>query len=86
MIYERQLTVEKDGIRKYYIYYVKKVYSEEFCRDMYNVGIEAPCERQEINDFSPNRDEAVKLCKYLYDENITVKNLFSAAEEFIVTL
>lgn len=86
MIHERHLTVTKNGWEMRYIYYVRKRFSEEFACDMYNVGIKTKDERREIDDFSSDRDEAVKLCEYLYNENITINNLFSAAEEFIVTL
>lgn len=85
MIYERKMKVTKKGGEVSYTYYVKKKYSVDFGCDMYNVGIKADDEYKEINDFSPDEKEAVRLCDYLYEENVTMNNLFSQSEEFIVT-
>ena len=86
MEYERRLIVKKEEGEVEYSYYVIKKYSREFECDMYNVGIETGGEKKEIEDFSPERSEAVRLCEYLYRENVSPGNLFSLSEEFIVTL
>jgi len=85
MIHERKMKITKTGGEVRYTYYVEKKYSIEFGCDMYAVGIITDNECREINDFSPDVSEAIRLCDYLYDENVTVNNLFSQAEEFIVT-
>lgn len=85
MIYERKMKIMKHSGEVKYTYYVKKKYSTEFGCDMYNVGIRTDSEVKEINDFTPDEKEAVRLCDYLYEENVTVNNLFSRSEEFIVT-
>ena len=53
---------------------------------MYNVGLRVGERKNEIENFSPDINEAIRLCDYLYNENVSMKNLFSIAEEFIVTL
>lgn len=86
MEYEKDLKVVKDGVEVVYTYYVRKKYSGEFECDMYNVGIKTNMAKKEIDDFSNKLDEAVRLCEYLYKENVSMDNLFLVAEEFIVTL
>ena len=86
MTYERKLKISKNGGEEEYTYYVVKKYSVEFGCDMYNVGVRTKSERKEIEDFSPDEKEAVRLCDYLYNENVSVNNLFSQSEEFIVAL
>lgn len=86
MLYKRQLKITRDKGEEEYIYYVAKHYSEDFDCDMYNVGIRCNGKVKEINDFSPDEDEAVRLCDYLYQENVSINNLFSRSEEFIVLL
>ena len=85
VIYERKSEILKQDKAAKVSYYVKKQYSMEFGCDMYNVGIRMDGECREINDFSPDEGEAIGLCDYLYEENATLKNLFSRSEEFIVT-
>lgn len=84
MTYERKSKIVKQGKAVNVSYYVKKQFSMEFDCDMYNVGIRMGGEYAEINDFSPDESEAIRLCDYLYEENATAKNLFSRSEEFIV--
>lgn len=86
MKYEKHLKVTRDGKEEMYTYYAVKTFSEEFECDMYNVGIETKCEKKEIDNFSPDKKEAVRLCDYLYKENVSPENLFLIAEEFIVAL
>ncbi len=86
MHYERTLKITKEGVEIKYTYYVVKKYSNDFKCDMYNVGIVCENERKEISDFSPDENEAIRLCDYLYKENVSVNNLFSQSEEFIVRL
>lgn len=86
MLYERKLKITKSGDTEGYTYYAVKRYSEEFGCYMYNVGIKSRGSKKEIEDFSPEESEAIRLCDYLYEENVSVNNLFSAAEEFIVAL
>ncbi len=86
MLYERKLKIIRDGDEAEYTYYVIKRRSKEFGCYMYNVGIKSRGAEKEIKDFSPEEREAIRLCDYLYGENVSVNNLFSAAEEFIVTL
>lgn len=83
-MHEKSMKIVKGGDEKEYTYYVKKQYSEEFGCDMYAVGVKTKDEKSEIKDFSPDEKEAVRLCDYLYDENVSVNNLFLQAEEFIV--
>ena len=83
MQYEKQLTVEKDSEKVVYVYYVKKNTNSEFDCEMYNVGIKAFGKVREIEDFSPSFTEAVSLCDYLYEENVTPANIFLMGEEFL---
>lgn len=85
MKYERKLTVIKDGVKEEICYYVKEKESDLFECVMYNVGIISGDSRREIDDFSPDLEEAERLCDYLYERNVTLKNLFDVSEEFIVT-
>lgn len=86
MTYERELRIINESGEENYTYYVVAHYSEEFSCEMYNVGIRSKGAGKEIEDFSPDINEARELCDYLYSENVSANNLFSAAEEFIVTL
>ncbi|MBQ7875999.1 MAG: hypothetical protein IJ316_01790 [Clostridia bacterium] len=86
MKYERKLTVIKDGVREEICYYVKEKESDIFGCVMYNVGVRTVDRRREIDDFSPDLKEAERLCDYLYERNVTLKNLFDVSEEFIVTM
>lgn len=83
---EKTVKVIKGREEKLYTYYIRKKFSNEFERDMYNVGIKSGEQVAEIEDFSPSEKEAEALCNYLYKENVTPDNLFLIAEEFIVTL
>lgn len=85
MKYERKLVVKNEEGEVEYTYYIVKRYSAQFGRDMYNVGIRCGEEKKEIEDFSPQRNDAVRLCDYLYRENVSLNNLFLLSEEFIVT-
>lgn len=85
MKHERYLKVKNETGEEAYTYYIRKVYSKEFERDMYNVGISTRKRTSEIEDFSPSYEEAVRLMNYLYDEHVTVENLFLLSEEFIVS-
>lgn len=85
MKYEKILTIKKD-YEEVYRYYVIKNTENEFGCDMYNVGVAKGDDKREIENFSPSLTEAKELCDYLYNENISINNLFSAAEEFITCL
>ncbi|MBQ8003351.1 MAG: hypothetical protein IJ297_07915 [Clostridia bacterium] len=85
MKYEKNLKIIKNGYEEEYVYYVKECYSEEFKCQMYNVGIKSAYRKKEIDSFSPSREEAERLCDYLYDKNVDIESLFLMAEEFIVT-
>ncbi len=86
MTYKKELQLIKGAIKEVYTYYVTEVYSNDFNCRMYNVGVVVGKRKKEIENFSPDIDEAIRLCDYLYNENVSLKNLFSIAEEFIVTL
>ncbi len=86
MKYQKKLIVIKDGKHEEICYYVKEKESELFNCVMYNVGIKLGDRRREIDDFSPDLKEAERLCDYLYERNVTLKNLFDVSEEFIVTM
>ena len=86
MTYKRELRIINEAGEEIYTYYVNSHYSEEFDCEMYNVGIRSKVSQKEIEDFSPDINEAKELCDYLYNENVSANNLFSVAEEFIVTL
>lgn len=86
MTYKKELTIRKGAVKDVCTYYVTENYSEEFCCRMYNVGVKVGERKKEIENFSPDINETIRLCDYLYNENVSMKNLFSIAEEFIVTL
>ncbi len=86
MTYKKELQLIKGAIKEVYTYYVTEVYSNDFNCRMYNVGVVVGKRKKEIENFSPDINEAIRLCDYLYNENVSLKNLFSIAEEFIVTL
>lgn len=86
MTKEKILSVKKengeDVTIRYYI--VKKAPNEnEFGCEMYVVGIEEGDEKSEIENFSPDRTEAELLLENLYENRVSPKSLFSAAEVFI---
>jgi hypothetical protein len=86
MMKEKILTIKDEaGREKEVRYYVKQKPKErsDFGCDMYIVGIAEGGEKTEIDDFSPSEKEAETLLEYLYENNISQKLLFSAAEEFI---
>ena len=86
MTYKKELQLIKGATKEGYTYYVTEVYSNDFNCRMYNVGVAVGKRKKEIENFSPDINEAIRLCDYLYNENVSLKNLFSIAEEFIVTL
>lgn len=86
MKYQRKLTVIKEDVREEICYYVTEKESDVFGCVMYNVGLIIGDRKLEIDDFSPDLKEAERLCDYLYERNVTLKNLFEVSEEFIVTM
>lgn len=86
MKYEKRITVIKDGRKMDICYFVREKESSEFDCVMYNVGIDEGEAKKEIDDFSPDEEEAKRLCDYLYERNVTGKNLFDVSEEFITAL
>ncbi len=86
MTRERVLSVKKDNGEELRVrYYILKKPPEEseFGCEMYAVGIEEGDERSEIDDFSPDIEEAELLLENLYENRVPPKALFSAAEVFI---
>lgn len=83
MNYEKRLFIQGEGISKRVTYFAKKVFSESFGTDIYNVGIVCNGEEKVIEDFSPSKEEAERFCDYLYNENVSIRHLFLIGEEFI---
>lgn len=86
MYCEMKLEIEREGVKEECVYYVTQKDDSEWGCVMYNVGIREGKTEKEIDDFSPEINEAKALCEYLYAEHISANNLFSAAEEFIERL
>lgn len=86
MTKEKILTLKRENGRETVTrYYIQKKAPEEseFKCEMYAVGIEEGSEKSEIDDFSPDISEAELLLENLYENHVSPKALFSAAEEFI---
>lgn len=86
MKYERKLTLIKNGVREEIVYYVREKESILFDCVMYNVGIKQSDKIKEIDDFSPDCEEAKNLCDYIFERNVTMQNLFDVSEEFITAM
>ncbi len=85
-MYKRRMKIEKeDGVSEI-CYFVKKQEESGFDVTMYTVGIEEEGKVNEVYDFSPSFEEAVRFCDYLYRENVTGENIFLMGEEFITFL
>ena len=84
MIFERSLEVIKMGKKERYFYYVDENMESEFDCKMYCVGIRGEGKKEEIEDFSPCKEEAVKLCELLYENCVMPKRIYAFSEEFIV--
>lgn len=86
MTKEKILSLRRDsGEEQRVRYYILKKAPEEseFGCEMYVVGIEEGDEKSEIDDFSPDIEEAELLLENLYENRVPPKALFSAAEVFI---
>lgn len=85
MQYEKILKITKGKREVSYHYYVREYKETDFDCKMYNVGIYTHNEKEEIEDFSPSLEEAVRLCDYLYSLNVSPENIFLMGEEFITS-
>ena len=82
-IYIKELTVIRDGEYEKNIYFVKKMFSDEFNCDTYAVGVSEDGKISEIKDFSISFESAKEFTDYLWRQNATGETLFLLGEEFL---
>ncbi|MCD8048526.1 MAG: DUF6514 family protein [Clostridia bacterium] len=87
MTKEKRLEIRREsGESEVLRYYWERRENREFGCEVYAVGIERGRVRREIESFSPDEAEARELVGRLYENSVQPEQLYSRAEEFIVTM